>query len=86
MSDPSEIQFTLRRPKTLVKAAQFAATDLRQKAMQRAFARYGYSPNAPLATLAAEETDLNDRRIQGDNSYPASRHVLILAAMLRKFA
>lgn len=85
MSKAATALKSLRRPKTLIKAARFGATRYqRDRDLRRIGAESKSAPQrANLADwLLAEEQILEDTRICGDGTYSVQRHITVLAALI----
>lgn len=74
----------MRRPRLLIQAARIGAVDYRRDPLLRRLFGTGPLPHsgAALAQLMDIETELNERRRNGDLTYSASQHVEILIAMM----
>ncbi len=79
---------TLRRPRTLVRAARFALGDFRRERHTKQVLRLDRLPSsARLLTLLTEcELELETMRKNGDASYSVSRHIIALAALMTEIS
>lgn len=85
MSNAATALKSLRRPKTLIKAARYGATRYqRDRDLRRIGAELKSTPQrARLADwLLAEEQTLEDTRTGGDGTYSVQRHITVLAALI----
>lgn len=67
---------TMHRPKTLVRAARFAAAAHRQRRIRT------LGKQAPIDKLIEEEERIDSARRMGDAGYSPTRHVEVLTQLL----
>ena len=74
----------LKRPRILVKAAQFSARSYHRVNVLKRILRCTKTPTTPRAIemLMEREHDLNEARLLGETSYSVHLHINVLSALL----
>lgn len=84
MSDLFHVFKSLRRPKTLIRAARIGVAQYRREQDLKRLLRAGRAP-APgtgMSRLLTIEQDLEAIRLSGDATYSITKHVEILVALM----
>jgi hypothetical protein len=82
MSDFCKAIATLRRPRLLVRAARLGLGDYRRERDLRRLIGDTAAPEAALPRLMDEEERLDQSRRRGDATYPVTRHIEVLIALM----
>ena len=82
MTDFRTILSNLRRPRLLIRAARFGLEDYRRDRDLRRLLSIATSPERSVPQLFAEEERLEQIRQTGNLSYPVTRHIEVLVALM----
>ena len=79
---------TLRRPRTLVRAARFAMIDYRRERHTKRLLKLEKlsAPASLIPKIADIELEMETMRKNGDASYSVARHIIVLAALLTELS
>ena len=85
---PNPIFPTLRRPRTLVRAARFAMSDYRRERHTKRLLKLEKlsAPTALIPKLADLELEMETMRKEGDACYSVAKHIIVLAALLTELS
>lgn len=82
MTDFRALLETLRRPRMLIRAAQFGMSDYRRDRDLRRLINGAGSPDRTVPRLLEEEERLEEFRKSGEAAYSVSRHIEVMIALL----
>jgi len=84
MTDPMPLLSTMRRPSLLIRAARFALAEYNRERDLRRIIRSpsALPPAQALKSLISEESRQEEKRVNGDAAYSATRHIDLLVALI----